>query len=109
MDSLKSTTDLDTRIELHLLTEEDTAHSFESSYDTFNITAVPLNFSPSKAKHKARALEYFRLSTDLGPDDWVLHLDEETMVDEHCLRTCLDFLHRRQDVHMKIAQVSWAD
>jgi len=56
--------------------------------------AVPPDYTPVKAKFKARALEYFRLQMKFGPDDWVLHLDEETFIDEHCLCTCFDWLER---------------
>lgn len=44
--------------------------------------------------YKARALEYFRIRAQLGPEDWVLHLDEETLIDEHCIRACIDFIER---------------
>jgi hypothetical protein len=55
---------------------------------------IPANYVTGEAKYKARALEYFRITAKLGPEDWVLHLDEETLIDEHCLQACIDFIER---------------
>ncbi|PWN51399.1 hypothetical protein IE53DRAFT_51821 [Violaceomyces palustris] len=45
-----------------------------------------------RAKHKARALDYFRASMNLTAYDWVLHMDEESTMDAESLRGCLDFI-----------------
>lgn len=52
---------------------------------------VPDSFKPKHARYKARALEYFRLITGFGEDDWILHLDEESVIDERSLQACLRF------------------
>lgn len=58
------------------------------------IWRIPANYVTVEAKYKARALEYFRITAKLGSEDWVLHLDEETLIDEHCLQACIDFIER---------------
>lgn len=55
---------------------------------------VPAEFQPRHAQYKARALEYFRQQQRFGPHDWVLHLDEESGLDPHALRACLDYCRR---------------
>ncbi|TKY88452.1 hypothetical protein EX895_002804 [Sporisorium graminicola] len=45
-----------------------------------------------KAKHKAKALDYFRSHMGLTPYDWVLHMDEESTMDAESLRGCFDFI-----------------
>ncbi|KAJ3005170.1 hypothetical protein HKX48_000838 [Thoreauomyces humboldtii] len=44
------------------------------------------------AKHKARALDYFRHSQHLSRYDWILHMDEESTIDGESLRRCFDFI-----------------
>ena len=53
-----------------------------------------MDFTPSKAKYKSRCLEWFRLSKCLKDTDWVLHIDEETVIDEECIHACLDMIER---------------
>ena len=55
---------------------------------------VPADFSPEHARYKARALEYYRQRMNFGPGDWVLHLDEETVIDAECLEACIRFCRR---------------
>ncbi len=55
---------------------------------------VPPTFRTRHGRYKARALEYFRRQQHFGPGDWVLHLDEESVIDEHGLRACIDFCER---------------
>lgn len=59
-----------------------------------DVLLVPGTFSPPKAKYKARALEFARISQKLTSDDWILHLDEETQTDEYAVRACLEFIER---------------
>lgn len=59
-----------------------------------HVDEVPRSFRPANARYKARVLEYFRRSQNLGNDDWVLHLDEEAEVDGDVIRGCLDFIER---------------
>ncbi|TID19143.1 glycosyltransferase family 2 protein [Venturia nashicola] len=62
--------------------------------DFVEVLLVPKDFAPPKAMYKARALEFARLAQQLTSDDWVLHLDEETQLDEFAVRACLDFIER---------------
>lgn len=55
---------------------------------------VPDSFQPRHAKFKARALEYYRQLMDFSEADWVLHLDEETVVDRDGLEACIRFCIR---------------
>lgn len=68
------------------------------------VHSVPEDFSPPEAKYKARALEYFRLIQELTPADWILHLDEETNMDEHAIRQCIEVMERGEGIDF--AQVS---
>ncbi len=52
---------------------------------------VPHSFQTKFAKYKARALEYFRIKMNLSDRDWVLHLDEESVIDSDNLAACIDF------------------
>ena len=58
---------------------------------------TPPTFRPKRALYKARALEWFRKSIALHDDDWVLHLDEETVVDEHNIKACFAFAEQQAD------------
>ncbi|SAM81576.1 related to beta 1,4-mannosyltransferase (egghead protein) [Ustilago bromivora] len=68
--------------------------------DLDNVMTPKAYKSPlGKAKHKAKALDYFRSSMNLTPYDWVLHMDEESTMDAESLRGCLDFI-RYNDAHI---------
>lgn len=56
------------------------------------VETTPRDFAPQKARFKARSLDYLRFALQLQPQDWVLHLDEESTVDEHALIACIDFI-----------------
>ncbi|PWN32422.1 uncharacterized protein FA14DRAFT_161866 [Meira miltonrushii] len=61
--------------------------------DLDNIVCPKSYVSPKGlAKHKARALDYFRHTMQLGPYDFVLHMDEESTMDAESLRGCFDFV-----------------
>ncbi len=61
--------------------------------DLDNVMTPKAYKSPlGKAKHKAKALDYFRSSMGLTPYDWVLHMDEESTMDRESLRGCFDFI-----------------
>lgn len=65
------------------------------------VVKVPGSFQPAHAKYKGRALEWFRRHLKLSENDWVLHLDEETEIDEYLVKACLDFIERgTEDVGM---------
>jgi hypothetical protein len=96
---------LDKRISLHVLTEAANAHNFDGMFKKHvSVHAVPSDYRPVKAKYKARNLEWFRINMHLDENDWVLHLDEETLVDEYCMNTCLDFITKQS---CDMGQVSW--
>ena len=94
---------LDSRIQLVVLCGE--GANFENlKYFGVETVTVPSSFQPLKAKYKARALEFFRRSKDFSQDTWILHLDEETHADEHCILSCFDFIER--SVEYDYGQVS---
>jgi hypothetical protein len=87
--------DIDIRLTFHVILDQTISLKLKMGLPKFvDIIVVPPNFQPPKAKYKARALEYARVAMNLGPDDWVLHLDEETQIDDFAVRTCLDFVER---------------
>lgn len=85
------------RLQFHILADGH-GDNFRRALPSFiEINTVPESFQPQKATYKARALEYFRLEQNLSKDDWVLHLDEESEIDEFVIKTCLDFIERGDD------------
>lgn len=91
---------VDCRLEFHIVTEEDTSAAFQSLQDDFSITihGVPHGFTPKKAVFKARALEWLRMTQHYKATDWILHLDEETYVDEYAIKTCIDVVERGTNI-----------
>ncbi|KAL9051712.1 MAG: hypothetical protein Q9162_005862 [Coniocarpon cinnabarinum] len=86
------------RISLHIVTEERNAGHFYGLFeDHVRIHAVPADYRALKAKYKARSLEWFRLNMPVNDDDWVLHLDEESIMDDHGIEACLDFMTRQTE------------
>lgn len=97
--------DHNNRIEIHFLIEEHSKNMFEIFQNQgVSITTVPTSYTAMKATHKARALEYFRTAQCLTDRDWVLHLDEETLIDAHVVQTCINFIERRACKNMMAAQ-----
>lgn len=94
---------VDSRVQLVILHDGSHTTFDHLKYFQVDMVRVPYEFQPQKAKHKARALEFFRRHVNFGEDDWILHLDEETMVDDHCVAACIDFIER--DVKHDYAQV----
>lgn len=89
---------LDHRMSLHILTEQRNVSKFQGRYHKHVVVhGVPESYIPPKAKYKARSLEWFRTNMVLQNEDWVLHLDEETVIDEYGLKACLDFVTRQTD------------
>ncbi|TPX53694.1 hypothetical protein PhCBS80983_g06229 [Powellomyces hirtus] len=64
------------------------------SYPDLDNVVCPADYKSPKgiAKHKARALDYFRHSQGLSRYDWILHMDEESTIDGESLRRCFDFI-----------------
>jgi len=80
---------LDSRVKFSIVT--DFPHEQLFCNIGVNVISTPPTFRPHKALYKARALEWFRIQAQLHEDDWVLHLDEETIVDEHTIEACIRF------------------
>ncbi|TDZ32179.1 Beta-1,4-mannosyltransferase bre-3 [Colletotrichum trifolii] len=76
-----------------VLDDEKREVEFRTALPSFvQIVVVPSAFTPNHAKYKARALEFYRRNQQLTASDWVLHLDEESMIDKDALNSCLDFI-----------------
>ena len=60
------------------------------------VEAAPTQFKPQWATYKARNLEYCRQVLKLQDGDWVLHLDEDSLVDAGALKACIDFVEYEQ-------------
>jgi len=60
-------------------------------YTDINCVMTPKSFSTDHSRYKARALEYYRQRMRLTEYDWVLHLDEESVIDVESLKRCLEF------------------
>jgi hypothetical protein len=105
LQSLKALDKIDDRVTFHLLTTVDKAVKLPY-IDDICLEAVPLSFLPSKARFKARSLEWFRLSRKLCDSDWILHLDEETIVDQYALLACVSFIELST---FQIGQVSYCE
>ncbi|KAI2609827.1 glycosyl transferase family group 2-domain-containing protein [Hypoxylon fragiforme] len=92
---------VDDRVSLHVLCEEEYAGRFHGIFrDHVFIHGVPSSYKPRKAKYKARALEWFRIDRKIQDDDWVLYLDEETMIDEYTVKTCVEFISKQDSVDL---------
>ncbi|KAL4878172.1 glycosyl transferase family group 2-domain-containing protein [Aspergillus karnatakaensis] len=83
------------QIQFHALVDSGNGSKFEGHLPSYiNIDDVPDSFEVKNAKYKARALEFFRRKHNLTKEDWVLHLDEESEIDDYVIETCLDFIER---------------
>lgn len=92
---------VDDRVSFHVLCEEEYAERFHGIFrDHVFIHGVPSSYKPRKAKYKARALEWFRIDRKIQDDDWVLYLDEETMIDEYTVKTCVEFISKQDSVDL---------
>jgi len=59
-----------------------------------HLCVTPKSFVTKTAKYKSRALEYFRQHIQLKDLDFVLHMDEESILDQETLGSCLQFVHK---------------
>ena len=92
MDGLQ---DIHPGVSFHVVTEAVAGTSVRNAlsiYEFVTIVLVPEAFAASRARYKARALEYFRIQYKLQANDWILHLDEETVIDKDCMTACIDFV-----------------
>lgn len=82
------------KITFHVVLDSNT-DPFQGILPSFvDILPVPQSFQPKFARYKGRALEWCRQHWKLSKSDWILHLDEETQIDEYLVKTCLDFIER---------------
>jgi cellulose synthase/poly-beta-1,6-N-acetylglucosamine synthase-like glycosyltransferase len=96
------------RIEFHVLTEGPRLSTFQGLFPSqIQVHGVPAEYTPSKAKFKARSLEWFRINMQLKDDDWVLHLDEETLIDEFLLKTVVDFITKQDTMDMGVGVIHY--
>ncbi|RKP01185.1 hypothetical protein CXG81DRAFT_5632, partial [Caulochytrium protostelioides] len=72
-------------VRVHVLTDE--PYFFEN----INCYTCPKSFETSCSKYKARALEWYRQTMAFTEHDWVLHLDEESVIDDESVKRCLEF------------------
>lgn len=72
-------------VAVHVVTDE------PYSFSEVNCFVCPRSFQ-CDAKHKARALEWYRKKMNLTEHDWVLHLDEESVIDPESLKAVLEFI-----------------
>lgn len=77
-----------------VLDSADNEHFRRELPSYITIDEVPGTFSAKRAKFKARALEFFRQKYKFSKEDWILHLDEESEIDERVMRTSLDFIEK---------------
>ncbi|KAI8180803.1 Beta-1,4-mannosyltransferase bre-3 [Colletotrichum sp. SAR 10_75] len=97
-------------VRFHVLLDDETKEvEFRQALPSFvQIIVVPSAFTPSKAKYKARALEYYRRNQQLGSGDWVLHLDEESMIDEAVMEACINSI-TKSDIDMFMGTLHYND
>ncbi|RKO85055.1 hypothetical protein BDK51DRAFT_51170, partial [Blyttiomyces helicus] len=73
-------------VRVHVLTDE--PYTFEN----INCFTCPKTFTTASSKYKARALEWYRQTMEYTEHDWILHLDEESVIDDESVRRVLDFI-----------------
>lgn len=91
---------VDPRVKIVLITDEPKDKLFATLSSSITLVTTPRSYTPAHAKYKARALEYFRTSSKLASSDWVLHLDEETVIDAHTVRACIQFIQEEKQYHL---------
>lgn len=74
-------------VRVHVLTDE--PYFFEN----INCYTCPKAFTTAHSKYKARALEWYRQTMRYTEYDWVLHLDEESVIDDASVRRVLEFIY----------------
>ena len=80
-------------VRVHVLTDE--PYFFEN----INCYTCPKAFQTRGSKYKARALEWYRQTMRYTEHDWVLHLDEESVVDDETVKRILEFIWYEHDYH----------
>lgn len=80
-------------VRVHILTDE--PYFFEN----INCYTCPRTFSTPNSMYKARALEWYRQTMRYTEHDWVLHLDEESVIDDESVSRILEFIWYEHDYH----------
>jgi hypothetical protein len=83
--------ELDPCIRVHILCDE------PNYFEDINCFACPKNFTTRNSKYKARALEWYRQTMKYTEYDWILHLDEESVIDDKSVERVLDFVKYETD------------
>lgn len=91
---------IDRRLEVHIVTEAKSLSAVQHLEQSAIVHGVPTDFVTRRAKYKARALEWFRKTQNFSNQDWILHLDEETCLDEHAIRSAIDAVERDSTMHV---------
>lgn len=73
-------------IRVHVLTDE------PYFFDNINCYTCPKSFTTAHSKYKARALEWYRQTMKYTEADWILHLDEESVIDDESVKRILQFI-----------------
>lgn len=60
---------------------------------------MPKGLFDDHSKYKARALEWYRQTMRYSEHDWILHLDEESVIDDESVKKCLEFIWYEKDYH----------
>ncbi|KAJ3115218.1 hypothetical protein HDU96_001002 [Phlyctochytrium bullatum] len=80
-------------VRVHVLTDE------PFFFENINCYTCPKAFVSGNSKYKARALEWYRQTMRYTEYDWVLHLDEESVIDDESVRQILEFIWYQTDYH----------
>ncbi|KAH8429752.1 uncharacterized protein LDX57_007424 [Aspergillus melleus] len=82
-------------IRFHVLVDGENGAEIGAHIPSFvTLDQVPVDVKFRKAKYKARAFEFFRLKYKFSKEDWVLHLDEESEIDDRVIEKTLEFIER---------------
>ena len=82
---------LDPCIRVHILCDE------PNYFEGINCFSCPKSFTTRNSKYKARALEWYRQTMQYTEYDWILHLDEESVIDDESVKRVLDFVKYEKD------------
>ncbi|KAI8819193.1 glycosyl transferase family group 2-domain-containing protein [Fimicolochytrium jonesii] len=82
---------LDPCVRVHVLTDE------PNFFEGINCYTCPKSFTTSRSKYKARALEWYRQTMRYTEHDWILHLDEESVIDDESVARILEFVKWKKE------------
>jgi hypothetical protein len=85
---------IDPRLELYIVTKEKSLHAFQHLQKIAKVHGVPTGFKI------IRALEWFRIAQNFSNKDCILHLDEETCLDSHAIRSAIDAVEKDPTMHL---------